>query len=496
MMFRGRTVLAIILLTALATVIATIGAIGLSGNTNWSFGAGFSSGSSKGSAASEDEGWNRAELKKLNEAFELIKEKYLLPIDREKLLDGAVSGMVSSLGDPYSAYYSAADASKFTDSVQGTFTGIGARLDLIEGAVVIEKVIKGMPAERAGLRVGDILLSVNGESLESLSLSETIAKIRGPKGTKAKLTVKRIGVDELLELELVRDRIVEETVGSEVGADGIAYLWISQFTFDTPKLVEAELQALENTGFRALVIDVRDNPGGVLTAVEDIAKLFVPEGRTIVIEEDSLGRQNKIVSEGASDSASRGQYPLIVLMNGGSASASEILAGALKQSAGAVLVGSQSYGKGTVQISYENELGDGSLLKLTVSKWLLPDGTWLNGKGIEPDIEVEMPDYYSVSVLSRDHDLKRDETGEDVRSLQIMLEGAGYEPGRKDGYYSESTEQAVLAFQKDAKLPETGIVDAATADKLEDTLSLRMQKLENDPGWQAARARALEEIRG
>jgi C-terminal peptidase (prc) len=495
MVFRGRTVLAIMVLTVLTTIIATIGTLGLSGNTDWTLASGFSSGSSDSSEETEN-GWNNSELRKLNDAFELIEDKYLLPFDREKLLDGAIQGMVSALGDPYSTYYSSADASKFTDAVQGTFTGIGAKLDIIEGAVVVEKVMEGMPAERAGLQAGDILLSVNGESLDSLSLSESIEKIRGPKGTKAKLTVKRIGVAGLLELELIRDRIVEETVGSELGADGIGYLWISQFTFDTPKLVEQELQGLENAGFRALILDVRDNPGGVLTAVEDVAKLFIPSGKTIVIEENGFGQQNQIVSKGTNDSAGGRRYPIVVLVNGGSASASEILAGALKQSAGAILVGSQTYGKGTVQISFENELGDGSLLKLTVSKWLLPDGTWLNGQGIKPDIAVAMPDYYSVSVLSREHDLKKDETSEDVRNLQLMLKGAGYSPGREDGYFSSETELAVRAFQRDAKLAETGIVDGATADKLEDTLYLRMQKLENDPQWLAAHGQALMKIGG
>ncbi|RUS43074.1 S41 family peptidase [Cohnella sp. AR92] len=493
MMFRGRTVLAIAVLTALTTSVATIGALGLSGNTNWSLASGFSSGSNKESG-SESEGLRKAEMEKLNRAFELINDKYLQKFEREKLLDGAIQGMVGALGDPYSAYYSSADASKFADSVQGTFTGIGARLDIIEGAVVVERVMKGMPAERAGLKPGDILLSVNGDSLDSLSISETVAKIRGPKGTKAKLEVKRIGVDELLELELVRDRIVEETVGSEIGADGIGYLWISQFTFDTPKLVADELQDMENSGMRALILDVRDNPGGVLTSVEEVAKQFIPAGKTIVVEENNLGQQEKVVSTGTESPTGPINYPLVVLMNGGSASASEILAGALKQSAGAILVGSQSYGKGTVQISYENELGDGSLLKLTVSKWLLPDGTWLNGKGIRPDVAVSMPDYYYVSVLTRDKVLKKDESSDEVRKLQIMLAGAGYSPGREDGYFSDATELAVRAFQRDSNMAETGVVDNATAERLEDALNLRIQKLENDPQWQEARAQALQKL--
>jgi carboxyl-terminal processing protease len=168
------------------------------------------------------------------------------------------------------------------------------------------------------------------------------------------------------------------------------------------------------------------------------------------------------------------------------------LAGALKQSAGAVLVGETTYGKGTVQISYDHELGDGSLVKLTVFKWLLPDGTWIDHKGIEPDVKVAQPDYWLALKLPRDRALKRDDTGEDVKNLQTILEGIGFSVDRKDGYFSESTERALKAFQEREQLPVSGQADEGTADRLEEVLYSELQKPENDWQLQAALEKARE----
>lgn len=491
MLFRGRTVLAIMLATALATCLATIGALSIAGKTN-----GFFSPTATGAEAAgrspEDasaSGFSEAELAKLNKALNLIRRQYIDRVDADKLLDGAIAGMIGSLGDPYSAYYSEDEAEKFADSLNGAFTGIGAKLDLADGAIVVERVMKGTPAEKAGLQAGDILLEVNGQSLEGVEIRDAIAKIRGPKGTKAKLRVKRTGIAEPLELELVRDLIVAETVEGELGADGVGKLRIAQFTFDTLRLVQQELDALEKAGMKALVLDLRDNPGGVLSAAESVAEMFVPSGRTIVVEEDGEGRRQ---TKTAGGEPGRGKpYPIIVLVNGGSASSSEVLAGALKQSAQAVLVGSSTYGKGTVQVSFENELGDGSLLKLTVRKWLLPDGTSVQPSGIEPDVAVDQPDYFVAAALPRGRTLEPDETSGDVRNLQLMLEAAGCPPDRKDGYYSEGTRAAVEQFQQREKLAVTGTADDATATRLEEELYRALQDPKRDLQWQAAREKAL-----
>jgi carboxyl-terminal processing protease len=240
---------------------------------------------------------------------------------------------------------------------------------------------------------------------------------------------------------------------------------------------------------KALVIDVRDNPGGLLKTVIDVADQFVEKGKPIVQSEYRDGeRIVDVAKNGVMDNA----IPLVVLINEGSASAAEILAGALKQSADAVLVGITTYGKGTVQVPFNEELGDKSLIKLTVNKWLLPDGTWVNEKGIEPDIEVAQPDYFLASRLPRDYVLKYDTTGEAVENLQNILEGVGFPADRTDGYFSQETKAALELFQKQQALPVTGVVDLDTAQKLEEILYVNLQKPEIDTQWQAALSKARE----
>jgi carboxyl-terminal processing protease len=441
------------------------------------------------SSAPGADGWRQGELDKMNKVLDLIEEKYMLPVDREKLLDGAIQGMMDALGDPFSVYLPEAEADQFADSLQGAFSGIGAELAVEHGQVVVVSPMKGSPAERAGLQPKDIIVSVNGQSLQGLSLNEAVSKIRGPKGTKAKLKIMRAGAQAPLELELVRDLIDLVTVRSELDADGVGRLWISQFTFDTPDKVAEEVAKLEAGGMKALVVDVRNNPGGVLPSVVSVAEQFIRAGKPIVLYEDRDGTRKTEWAQGKPGTGK--PYPIVVLVNKGSASAAEILAGALKQSAGAVLVGETTYGKGTVQINYNEELGDGSLVKLTVSKWLLPDGTWIHQKGLAPDVAVPMPDYYTATRLPRDHTLRYDQTGEEVKNLQLILEGVGVPADRKDGYFSSGTEAAVRTFQQREKLPVTGAVDAATADRLEEALYRVLSDPDWDPQWREAKRQAL-----
>ncbi|MFC5700820.1 S41 family peptidase [Cohnella faecalis] len=444
-------------------------------------------------ATTSGEGWKPQELNKMNKVLDLIEQRYLLPISRGTLLDGALQGMMEALGDPYSTYMTEEEASKFTDTVQGAFTGIGADLKIDNGSVVVVSPIKGSPADRAGLQPRDVLLTVNGDSLQGMTLGEAVAKIRGPKGTKAKLKVLRPGVNAPIELELVRDRIDLETVHGQIDKDGIGRLSINQFTFDTPKQFETELKALEEQGLKSLVIDVRNNPGGVLQAALLVAQTFVPEGKPLMYYEYRDGQKKPELSGGNEDGSKA--YPIFVLVNKGSASAAEVLAGALKQSAGAVLVGETTYGKGVVQSSYDEELGDGSLVKLTISKWLLPDGTWIGKKGIEPDVPVTQPAYFLATKLPRDHELKLDSTGGEIENLQQILKGVGFPADREDGYFSKDTETAVKSFQRQHELGITGIVDEKTAEKLEATLyEQTLQNPDADTQWQAALRKAREKL--
>jgi len=477
--FRGRTVAALLALTTLVACAATYAVLEWPGWTVSRAGAGAGDRSPGG-----PEGLRQDEMDKINKAVSLIERRFSQEADRSKLLDGAIQGMVESLGDPYSVYKPESEAEKFNETLQGTFTGIGAELKIVKGEVVVEAPIRGTPAERAGLQPGDVLLSVNGASLTGLSIGEAVEKIRGPKGTKAKLKVRRAGIADAIDLELVRDRIDPQTVDAEALPGGIGVLTINQFGEETAAEVEEVLGNLQSKGLRALIVDVRDNPGGNLQAVVEVADQLLQKGKPIVQYEYRNGERK---TDEAEKGAGFGQdLPIVVLTNKGSASAAEILAGALKQSAGALLVGEKTYGKGMVQVPFPGELGDRSLVKLTVYKWLLPDGAWIDGKGIEPDVAVSQPDYFLAWRLPRETTLKYDETGEDVANLQTILEGIGYPADRKDGYFSQRTKESVERFQKSESLPATGEVDSATAERLEERLYSNLQNRENDVQWQAA----------
>ena len=378
------------------------------------------------------------------------------------------------MGDPYSLYMEHKAAEQFSESVQGSFSGVGAEVTMENGHVVVVSAMKNSPAYRAGLQAKDIILSVNGESLEGIELKEAIAKLRGPKGSQAKIEIRREGHSQPLQFGVVREDIDVETVHSSLLPNGIGVIEIRQFTLNTADRFANELSRLEKQGMKALLIDVRNNPGGLLPVVERIAEQFIPSGKNIVQVQYRSGTPEVTVSKGKGKN-----YPLAVLMNKGSASASEILAGALKESAGAVLIGETSYGKGTVQISYDQNL-NGDLVKMTIAKWLTPEGNWIHQKGIKPDVRVQQPALYSVARLSKLSSLQQDTTSGEVKSLQMMLLGLGYDSGREDGYYSDGTAKALQAFQTHAGLKPTGHADVQTQQILEDSVRDWIRKDEHD----------------
>lgn len=430
-------------------------------------------------------GLQDSESKKLGTTLSLIESNYYQTVDREKLIDGAVNGMMEALGDPYSNYMGKETAEKFEESIEGSFSGIGAEVSSDNGKVVVVSPIKGSPAEKAGIQAKDIILSVNGETLEGLELNDAVAKIRGPKGSAATLKIQRTGTAEPLEFVITRDDVRLETVYATMDKDKIGVIEVTQFSQNTADRFKEELTKLETQGMKGLVIDVRNDPGGVLPVVIEMAEQFVPAGKAIVQVEDKNKQREVSTSKGSSKA-----YPVVVLMNKGSASASEIMAGALQQSAGAKLIGDNSFGKGTVQTSFDKQLGDGSLLKITIAKWLTPDGTWIHGKGIKPDIAVAQPDYFSVAPINKSVTLQYNMNSTDVKSAQTMLDGLGYKPGRKDGYFDTGTKEAVKKFQSASKLQATGVIDAKTAEALE----LALIKVIQDPANDNQRNKGIEEI--
>lgn len=478
-MYKKRTVALLVVVAMVASCLLTLTLTG-----QWSFAG---SGPLRSGIFADNVGTGSKDgIKKIETAMQLVKNNYVEGVDQQKLVDGAIDGMMNALGDPFSSYMGPETAQQFSEQIEGSFTGIGAEVSMENGNVVVVSPIKGSPAERAGIKPKDILLSVNGESFEGLSLNEAVAKIRGPKGTKAKIKVKRAGSTNTLEYTIVRDDIALETVYARMEEGKVGVIEITEFSMNTAERFKQELANLEKQGMKGLVIDVRNNPGGVLQIVIEMAEHFVPKGKSIVQVEDKNKQREKTVSKGVGKT-----YPIAVITNKGSASASEILAGALQESANAKLIGEATYGKGTVQTSFSREMGDGSLLKVTIAKWLTPNGEWIHKKGIQPDVAVSQPGYFSVAPINKEKTYKYDMLGEDIKSAQTMLQGLGYDPGRTDGYFSKATETALQKFQTAQKLQATGVLDEKTAEALEAALIGQIRDPKNDNQMN----RAIEIIR-
>jgi carboxyl-terminal processing protease len=414
----------------------------------------------------------REEFSKLYEAYDTLKDNYYTELDEQQLIDGAISGMVESLDDPYSDYMSLEDAKSFHESISASFEGIGAEIQQKDGHIAIVTPLKGSPAEKAGLLPDDLILTVDGESIQGMSTTEAVALIRGEKGTKVKLTIQR-GGSEPTEVTITRDTIPIETVYSEMLEDGIAKVQITNFSEHTFDELEEVLKDLQSKDMKGLVLDLRQNPGGLLEQAIKITSLFVPEGELLFKVEDRDGNVQEYPSVGGN----KGDFPLVVVIDKGSASASEILAGAVSESAGVPLVGQTTFGKGTVQRA-EN-FQDGSNIKLTTEKWLTPKGNWIHQKGIKPDYEVSMPDYASLPFIDPETELKLSTASEQVKAAQKMLKVLGYDPGREDGYYDEKTSEAVKQFQKEKELEETGILEGSSTMEL--MTQVRNKMLEDDP---------------
>jgi carboxyl-terminal processing protease len=426
---------------------------------------------------------NLKDLGKVEKAYELILTSYVESVDQDKLIEGAIQGMLTTLDDPYSVYMNKETAKQFSETLESSFEGIGAEVGLVDGKVVIVSPFKDSPAEKAGLRPNDQILSVDGERLDGVDLYEATLKIRGEKGTKVKLEIARSGVSEPIVVSVKRDEIPQITVHSDVkkqnGKD-IGYLEITTFSEETANEFKKELNNLEDKGIDALLIDVRGNPGGLLSSVEEILKEFVSKEKPFVQIEKRSGEKMRYFSNLTKDK----EYPVAVLIDKGSASASEILAGALKEAEGYQLIGETTFGKGTVQQAVP--MGDGSNIKLTLFKWLTPDGNWIHKKGIEPDVKVVQSELYRTHPLQITNALEKDMNNEQIKNAQQMLKALGLDPGREDGYFNDRTETSVMAFQRQHGLKMTGKIDSETASALETAVIEEMKKDNNDKQLQTA----------
>ncbi|NQD66185.1 PDZ domain-containing protein [Bacillus haikouensis] len=422
-------------------------------------------------------------LHKVEVAYDLISEKFFQDVNKGELVEGAIQGMLKTLNDPYSVYMNTETASQFNDALDSSFEGIGAEVTMMDGKLIIVAPFKNSPAEEAGLKPNDRIVKIDGSSIDGLDLYEATLKIRGKKGTKVKLEVVREGVSDPIEVSVKRDDIPVETVHSDVKkVNGVTtgYIQITTFSENTAVDFKKQLAELEKKKVKGLVIDVRGNPGGLLSSVEQILQEFVTGKKPYIQIQERSGEVMKSFSNNKKKKA----YPVVVLIDEGSASASEILAGALKETEGYPLIGTKSFGKGTVQQAVP--MGDGSNIKLTMYKWLTPNGNWIHKKGILPDVQVKQPAYYYAHPLQIEKPLKPEMNNDQVKNAQEMLKGLGFMLDRSDGYYSKKTEQAVKEFQIQQGINANGIIDAKTAEHLQAEIYKQVQNEKNDLQLQSA----------
>ncbi|MEI6716170.1 MAG: S41 family peptidase [Candidatus Saccharibacteria bacterium] len=334
---------------------------------------------------------NSINLDKFWQVNEILHKKFDGDINSEKQSQGATEGMVASLGDPYTTYLTAKDNKELSDQLTGKLSGVGIEIGTKNDRLTVIAPIDGTPASKAGIRAGDVIVAIDGQDTSGLSTDEAVKKIRGDKGTEVTLTIMRDGAAPQ-DIKIIRDDISVPSVTTEIKPGNIGYIKIRTFGAETANDVSKAAQEFANAGVKAVVIDVRDNPGGYLDASVKISSEFMSSG--VVVEERSRNEKNKVIN--AQSGGSLTKVPVVILVNEGSASASEIMAGALHDNGRAVLVGEKTYGKGSVQeIICLSSLNIGAdcktdSLKVTVAHWYTPKGINISKEGIKPDVEVKL----------------------------------------------------------------------------------------------------------
>ncbi|MCR8657879.1 S41 family peptidase [Paenibacillus endoradicis] len=386
----------------------------------------------------------------LQASYNKIQDNYLYGADSGELIDGAIAGMVSSLGDQYSQYLADEAGENYADSYNKNFYGIGAEVQQKDGKFFISTLVKDMPAEKVGLKPADQIVTVDQQSVEGYTLNELLSKVRGKKGTSVVVGIKR--GESITDFNIERAEIPVHTVTLNKLDNNIGMIAISRFTEATDvEFKEALASLMKDGNMKGLIIDLRSNPGGLLNQTVEIANVLVPNGKKIL---DVVYKNEEKTISFNSKQDEPFNTPIVVLVNQYSASASEVLAAALKESANARIVGVKTYGKGVVQ-TYE-QFYSGSVLVLTEAEWKTPSGSGIHKIGVEPTDTVELPDYANLKPVSNGVELKLNSFGDDVIALQKILLVLGYSPSN-NGLYDEETVQAVKQYESAKGISVDGI---------------------------------------
>ncbi|ULA64940.1 MAG: Carboxy-terminal-processing protease [Nitrospira sp.] len=407
-------------------------------------------------------GWERTghasetyeELKTFSEVLNQVQRHYVDETKTKELVQGAIRGMLSTL-DPHSAYMTPEMYKEMQVETKGEFGGVGIQIGVKDNRLAVIAPIEGTPAQRAGIKAGDFIVKVNDETTKDLTLMDAVQKMRGPKGTKVNLTIQREGTPDPLQYTLMRDTIKIESVKSKI-IDNLGYVRLSQFQEATGRDLGKAIKQFRDQKVQGAILDLRNNPGGLLTAAVDVSEQFLPNGKLVVFTKNRDGKKDEWLAKSKDQ---MDELPIIVLVNEGSASASEIVAGALQDWGRAVIVGTTSFGKGSVQTILP--LGDGSGLRLTTAKYYTPKGRSIQSTGITPDIVVKLP----TAVPAKDG-----KSGEQSPEAKAVKPAQGKE---KEAAPSSNGKAPEDAATKGGAAPQPPPVDSAGDPALEQDAQLQ-----------------------
>ena len=359
------------------------------------------------------------DLTKITDAVNLIQKLFVGKADptKKELYQAAIAGMVNSLNDPYSEYFSKEDFESFSEDMDGNYVGVGMSIDKKKGEpLVVVSPFIGSPASKAGMKIGDKVIKVDNKDIIALTSTEAVKLLKGEKGTKVVLDVVREGTKEPFKVEIVRDEIKLEFVESKMLDNKIGYVSLLRFGNDTGKEIEAHIKKLQAQGMKSLIFDLRSNPGGSLGEAQDISSLFIKQKLVVLLKykDGSKKEYNRTFQN-------LGDFPLVVLVNGGSASASEIVTGALKDYKRALIIGEKTFGKGIVQQIIP--IGDGEAIKLTIAQYFTPKGNYIHEKGIEPDIKVEMNEILAIKGYANDSEEAKANRMKELEAVIVKEKG-------------------------------------------------------------------------
>lgn len=430
-------------------------------------------------------------LEPVGEAYQLIRQESVHSTTEKQLVEGAITGMAGALKDPYSTYYTKEEAKMHKEQLSDERVGIGAEITQSQGRFIVVSPMKGSPAEKAGLKPYDEIVQIDKQRAEGKSLTQLLALIRGDEGTTLTMTVFRPSENRHVDIKITRGAIAQTSVKSKligVKDKNIGYIAISVFGEKTAEEWYQQTSELMKNNIQALIIDVRSNPGGYLKSVAQVIGSVVKPNSTFAYMEDAMGNQEplKVAKDDLAfdyDEKLK-QLPMVLLQDEGSASASEVLSGALKELDRAMIIGVKSFGKGTVQETWP--LSNGGELKLSTNKWLTPKREWIHGKGIQAGVEVEQNPLFHMKLPPIAGKFKEGDFADDIQSIQEVLKTQGYQISRLDGYYDKSTAKAVQQYSDKHNLSGKSEMNEEFLTTLREEMVQYREKEENDTQLQMA----------